>query len=128
MNVYVLIAIDDDYRVRECVVVSELEKAQELFAKLREIWGGDKVCMASRAVDEIPENLIGEVVTVPFPPIEFSPVDGRPLHDYESVFFNAHRMPPKEKCYQCGQMKRYSGEFCDDCAEANKNEGPEVLY
>jgi hypothetical protein len=34
----------------------------------------------------------------------------------------------REKCYQCDQMKVYLGEFCDDCTEANKNEGPEQIY
>lgn len=33
-----------------------------------------------------------------------------------------------EKCYQCDQIKVYSGEFCDDCTEANSEEGPGVAY
>jgi hypothetical protein len=54
---YVLIAIDDDYKVRECIVVTSLPLAQELYEKLRGIWGGDKVCMAARAIDAVPNNL-----------------------------------------------------------------------
>jgi hypothetical protein len=54
---YVLIAIDDDYRVRECIVVTSLPLAQELYGKLRRIWGGEKVCMAARAIDAVPDNL-----------------------------------------------------------------------
>ena len=54
---YVLIAINDDYKVRECIVVISLPLAQELYDKLREIWGGDKVCMAARAIDAVPNNL-----------------------------------------------------------------------
>jgi hypothetical protein len=33
-----------------------------------------------------------------------------------------------EKCYGCDQIKIYSGEFCDDCLETWKEEGPEVVY
>ena len=54
---YVLIAIDDNYRVRECIVVTSLPLAQELYDKLRGIWGGEKVCMAARAIDAVPNNL-----------------------------------------------------------------------
>jgi hypothetical protein len=36
--------------------------------------------------------------------------------------------PVPEKCYQCGEVKAFSGEFCDDCTEANRNEGPEVIF
>jgi|ERR1051325_4803649 hypothetical protein len=32
------------------------------------------------------------------------------------------------KCYQCSQTKIYSGEFCDDCTEANENEGSETIF
>jgi hypothetical protein len=54
---YVLIAIDDDYKVRECIVVTSLPLARELYDQLRGIWGGEKVCMAARAVDAVPDNL-----------------------------------------------------------------------
>jgi hypothetical protein len=36
--------------------------------------------------------------------------------------------PSPVKCYQCGQMKVYSGEFCDDCTEANADEQPETMF
>lgn len=36
--------------------------------------------------------------------------------------------PPPYKCYQCGQMKNFSGEFCDDCTEANNDERENVEY
>jgi hypothetical protein len=58
MSIYILIAVDDDCRVRECVPVSDLKTAQDLYAILREIWGGSKVCVASRCVDDIPDNLV----------------------------------------------------------------------
>jgi hypothetical protein len=54
---YVLIAVDDDYCVRECIVVTSLPLAQELHGKLKSIWGGEKVCMAARAIDAVPDNL-----------------------------------------------------------------------
>lgn len=58
MSIYVLIAVDEDGRVRECVPVSDLKTAQDLYAILREIWGGANVCMTSRKVDDIPDNLM----------------------------------------------------------------------
>lgn len=58
MSIYILIAVDEDYRVRECVPVRDLRTAQDLYAQLREIWGGRYVCMASRCVDDIPDNLV----------------------------------------------------------------------
>lgn len=57
-EVYVLIAIDDDYRVRECIVVQSLPLATGLRDKLKGIWGGEKVYMASRVVDLVPANLV----------------------------------------------------------------------
>lgn len=36
--------------------------------------------------------------------------------------------PAPEKCYQCGEVKVFSGEFCDDCTEANLAEGPDYIY
>lgn len=33
-----------------------------------------------------------------------------------------------EKCYQCGFVKVYSGEFCDDCEESNNEERESVQY
>lgn len=58
MSTYVLIALDSDYRVRECVPVSDLKTAQDLYALLRTLYDGDKVAMLSREVDDIPQNLI----------------------------------------------------------------------
>lgn len=54
---YVLIAIDNDYRVRECIVVTSLPLATELYDKLKAIWGGEKACMAARAINAVPNNL-----------------------------------------------------------------------
>jgi DNA-binding transcriptional regulator of glucitol operon len=56
-DVYVLVAIDEDQRVRECIVVRDMAVAGRLFDALREIWGGRNVCMASRLIDDIPENV-----------------------------------------------------------------------
>lgn len=58
MSIYVLIAVGDDYRVRECVAVSDLKTAEDLYAILRKAWPCSKVCMASRSVDDIPDNLV----------------------------------------------------------------------
>jgi hypothetical protein len=64
-NCYVLIAIDDDYRVRECIVVTSLLLATELHDKLKGIWGGEKVCLAARAIDAVPDNLELSAMTAP---------------------------------------------------------------
>lgn len=56
-SVKVLIAIDEDGRVRECVVLTDQIQAADLYRRLRKIWGGANVAMASRAVDAIPKNL-----------------------------------------------------------------------
>jgi hypothetical protein len=58
MHIYILTAVDDDYRVRECVPVTDLKTAQDLYKILRATWGGGKVAMASRETDDIPQNLI----------------------------------------------------------------------
>ncbi len=54
---YVVIAIDEDYRVRECVVVTDLPMAHRLRDHLRGIWGDEKVCLLPRAIDAVPGNL-----------------------------------------------------------------------
>ena len=54
---YVVIAIDESYQVCECIVVTSLPLATELYEKLRKIWDGDKVYMAARSVDNVPNNL-----------------------------------------------------------------------
>ena len=56
-SVRVLIALDEDGRVRECVVLTDTRQADELYQRLRKVWGGANVAMASRAVDELPDNL-----------------------------------------------------------------------
>jgi hypothetical protein len=56
-NVKVLIALDEDARVRECVVLTDDRQADELYHRLRRIWGGANVAMASRAIDQLPRNL-----------------------------------------------------------------------
>lgn len=57
MTVQVLIALDEDARVRECVVLTDQRQADDLYHRLRKIWGGANVAMASRAIDELPRNL-----------------------------------------------------------------------
>lgn len=54
MHVYVVIAIDEDYRVKECLVISDRDQAEKMYLSLGKIWGGSRVCMASRLVDNIP--------------------------------------------------------------------------
>ena len=56
-SVRVLIALDEDARVRECVVLTDHRQADELYQRLRKIWGGANVAMASRAIDQLPRNL-----------------------------------------------------------------------
>jgi len=56
-HVYVLIAVDEDERVRESFVVTDYERARQLFARLQEIWGGARVALASRFVDDVPQNV-----------------------------------------------------------------------
>lgn len=58
--VYVLIAVDEDYRVRECFVLpaAEKETAWKLYDRLREIWGGRYVALASRAIGWVPQNVV----------------------------------------------------------------------
>lgn len=55
--VYVITAIDDG-RVAEQTVWSNLEIAHVEFERLIEIYGGANVCLASRAVDKRPEEII----------------------------------------------------------------------
>lgn len=57
MNVRVLIALDEDGRVRECIVLTDERQAQQLYGRLRKVWGGANVAMASRLVDDVPSNL-----------------------------------------------------------------------
>ncbi len=57
-SVYILTAIDDDYRVRECFAVSDADDAIKHYHKLQEIWGGHKVCVASREINDVPKNLV----------------------------------------------------------------------
>lgn len=56
-SVRVLIALDEDARVRECIVLTDNRQADEIYHRLRSIWGGANVAMASRRVDDLPSNL-----------------------------------------------------------------------
>ena len=56
-SVRVLIALDEDGRLRECIVLTDTRQADELYQRLRGIWGGANVAMASRAIDSLPLNL-----------------------------------------------------------------------
>lgn len=67
LSVRVLIALDEDARVRECVVLTDKQQADDLFQRLRSIWGGANVAMASRRIDDLPLNLhekISEVTEI----------------------------------------------------------------
>lgn len=63
-NVFVVFAIDDDYRVKECLVVTDVKVASQLRVSLSEIWGGSRVGFASRFVDDVPvfnlRNLVNQ--------------------------------------------------------------------
>jgi len=72
-SVYVLIAVDDELRVRECVVVTSPPLAGDLERVLIKTWGGSHVCMASRAVDEVPQNLIDAMLPPEPEPIKPPP-------------------------------------------------------
>lgn len=56
-GIFVLVAIDDNGRVRECIPLTDDRQAQDLYLRLRGIWGGANVAMASRLVDDVPPNL-----------------------------------------------------------------------
>jgi len=56
-SVRVLIALDEDGRLRECIVLTDTRQADELYQRLRGIWGGANVAMASRRIDDLPTNL-----------------------------------------------------------------------
>ena len=57
-SIYILTAIDNDYRVRECFAVSDSDDAIKHYHKLQEVWGGDKVSVASRKINDVPHNLV----------------------------------------------------------------------
>lgn len=73
-SVYVLIAVDDDLGVRECVVVTSLPLANDLEKVLIRTWGASHVCMASRVVDEVPQNLVDAML--PPEPLPLKPPPG----------------------------------------------------
>ena len=52
-SVYVVIANEEE-KVRECIVLSDSEKAQEVWKYLERIWDGKNVAFVSRAIDDIP--------------------------------------------------------------------------
>ena len=53
MTVYVLIANDEE-KVKECIVLEDLDDANKFFNKLKNIYGGANVAMFSRMVNDIP--------------------------------------------------------------------------
>jgi len=53
MTVYVLIANDEE-KVKECIVLEDLDDANKFFNKLKTIYGGENVAMFSRMVNDIP--------------------------------------------------------------------------
>lgn len=53
MTVYVLIANDEE-KVKECIVLEDLDDANKFFNKLKLIYGGANVAMFSRMVNDIP--------------------------------------------------------------------------
>lgn len=72
-SVYILIAVDDDLRVRECVVVTSLPLANDLEKVLIGTWGASHVYMASRVVDEVPQNLVDAMLPPEPPPLKPPP-------------------------------------------------------
>lgn len=59
-SVYVVVAMDDDCRVRECYVRSDMDEAMALRETLSGIYGGRNVCVANRGVDDnIPPRVVG---------------------------------------------------------------------
>lgn len=57
MNIYVVVAMDEDNRLRECYALTDLSQAQEVYGHLRNLYGGRNAALASRIVDAPPINL-----------------------------------------------------------------------
>jgi len=55
-HVYVITASEHGEQ-KECIVVSKVETAVKVFSELISIYGGRNVVMASRAINDIPENI-----------------------------------------------------------------------
>lgn len=53
MTVYVLIANDEE-KVKECIVLEDLDDANKFFHELKIIYGGENVAMFSKMVNDIP--------------------------------------------------------------------------
>lgn len=57
--IYVLVAYDDEKdKIGEIIVVDNLNEAQKLYSKLKEIYKAHNVTMASRMINHIPFNLL----------------------------------------------------------------------
>lgn len=52
-SVYVVIANEEEW-VKECIVLSNLPKAQEIFGHLKNVWGSANVALVNVRVDNIP--------------------------------------------------------------------------
>jgi len=52
-SVYVVVANEDD-KVKECIVLKDLDSAYEIYHALQEIWGARYVALCSRAIGDIP--------------------------------------------------------------------------
>jgi hypothetical protein len=67
------------------------------------------------------------------------PIGGTSDEDYKPCLYCAARAAlfsatgnemyaAERKCFQCGLMRVFGGEFCEGCTHANKNEGPDLIY
>ncbi len=72
--VYVVVAMEDDCKVRECYVRADLDEACALRDTLSGIYGGRNVCLANRAIDgDIPPRVVGARMMQ-----QFDEIIGRP--------------------------------------------------
>lgn len=63
ISVYVVVAMDEDCRVRECFVRSDMNEAWTLYKTLGSLYGGANVCMANRLLDDaIPARIVRQAV------------------------------------------------------------------
>jgi len=56
LSLFVLVALEG-HKVKECMVISDIEAAAGIRRRLQELYGGENICLASVRLDDVPLSL-----------------------------------------------------------------------
>ena len=72
----IILAWNADGQLKECIAVTSVPLALSIRDALKGIWGGKNVVRIDRAIDEVPQHILGEIEAMENPSAKTGLVGG----------------------------------------------------